>query len=180
MYRLPRPNMAVNDPRVSLGELTRRYRMWNTWDIAASESPEHIVEWIGEVARGARRGRLKNLVLSCHGNAGVLQLGQGFSSENVHLFNQLNGLVDKIWLPNCRVARGHNGGVFCAAMAMGIGGYVVAPTETQCDPVRDLPYDMMTSFEGLVLCFGPEGDIVWRGRNPSSFVEGGACVPVPN
>lgn len=180
MYRLPRPNMAINDPRVSDGNHMRRFRMWNTWDISTTESAEHIVEWTAEVARSARRGRLKNLVLSCHGTSGRLQLGSGFSAENVILFSQLEGLVDKVWLPNCLVAKGHSGHVFCAAMAMGIGGYVVAPTEKQCDMVGDIPYDMMTSFEGEVLCFGPEGDVVWRGVNPSSNVEGGACIPVPD
>ncbi|WP_439123460.1 hypothetical protein [Marivita sp.] len=180
MYRLPRPNMAVNDPRVSDGTRSRRFQMWNTWDIATTESPEHIVEWIGEVARSARRGRLKNLVLSCHGTAGRLQLGQGFSVENVYLFNQLGGLVQKIWLPDCLVAKGHKGNVFCAAMALGIGGYVVAPTEKQCDRASDVPYDMMTSFEGEILCFGPDGEISWRGQNPSLQVEGGACIPVPD
>lgn len=91
-------------------------------------SSSGLDEWIGKVSRSARGGRLKNLVLSCHGTAGRLELGQGFSAENAYLFNQLNGLVQKIWLPDCLVAKGHTGQVFCAAMAIGIGGYVVAPT----------------------------------------------------
>lgn len=172
--------MAVNDPRAGTGGYIRRFQMWNTWDIATTESAEHTVDWIGQVARSADGGRLRNLVLSCHGNSGRLLLGTGFDTNNVQLFQQLNGLIDKIWLPNCRVARGATGGDFCGEMAQGIGGYVVAPPEIQCDYFEDVPYDMMTSFEGLVLSFGPDGDVSWRGRNPSMFVRGGACIQMPD
>jgi hypothetical protein len=191
MFTLERPNMAVNDPRVSAGTDVRRFRMWNTWDIRATETRIHIVQWVARVARSARGGKLKNLVLNCHGNSGSLQLGQGFDGSNTGLFSQWLGLVEKVWLPDCLVAQGVAGDAFCAEMARQAGCYLVAPTEVQCDYFQDVPHDQMTSFEGLVLCYDPTGSIVWQGRNPSTWSRGnswtdrllgraGACVPVPD
>jgi len=55
MFRLERPNMAVNDKRVSGGGSCRRFQMWNTWDIGAAETREHIIDWVATVARRAHR-----------------------------------------------------------------------------------------------------------------------------
>jgi hypothetical protein len=105
MYRLERPSMALNDPRVAAGGSVRRYQMWNTWDIRKNESRQHIISWVAQVARGATGGKLKNLVLSCHGLPGYLQLGEGFNRTHLALFAGWRGLVEKIWFPSCLVAR---------------------------------------------------------------------------
>lgn len=189
MYRLDRPNMAVNDMRVSGGSSYRRFQMWNTWDIDATETREHIVGWVASVARGADGGKLKHLVLSCHGSPGQLQLGQGFDNSHVALFARWRGLIEKIWLPNCRVARipdasmpgATDGNVFCSNLAKTVQCYVVASTEFQCEYPTDIPRDMMTSFEGLILSYGPGGNVTWSSRNPSTWTNSsGVCVPVPN
>ncbi|MFK5950048.1 MAG: DUF4347 domain-containing protein [Methylococcales bacterium] len=172
MIRLERPNMAINDPRVRTGPSVlqvRRYQMENTWDIATTESRQHIINWVVNVAHGTTNGKLKNLVLSCHGNPGQLQLGQGFDISQVALFSAWRGLIEKIWLPDCLVARGSDGNAFCSSMARQAQCYVVAPTESQCDEFTTMPYDQLTSFEGLVLCYGPNGNISWQGRNMSSW-----------
>lgn len=73
MIRLERPNMAVNDPRVSDGRGNfRRFQMWNTWDIQADEKRAKIITWVATVASSAPAKKLKNLVLSCHGLPGFL------------------------------------------------------------------------------------------------------------
>ncbi len=203
MFRLERPSMAVNDPRVSGGTppnvTIRRFQMWNTWNIQANESRQHIIDWVATVARRAPGGKLKNLVLSGHGLPGYLQIGQGFNSTHLPLFADWRGLIDKIWLPNCLVARipdqamqrqlnadypgwgTSDGNVFCSRLAQQVQCYVVAATETQCEYPSDVPQDMMTSFEGLVLSYGPAGNVTWSHRNPSMWVTGdGVCVPVPN
>jgi hypothetical protein len=204
MFRLERPNMAVNDKRVAGGCTYRRFQMWNTWDIDATETREHIVEWVATVARGATGGKLKHLVLSSHGLPANLQLGQGFDQSHVPLFAAWAGLIEKIWLPNCLIARipepalkaqlDHDhpgvkisdGNVFCSELAKTVHCYVVAATEDQCETPADVPTDMMTSFEGLVLSYGPEGNITWSSRNRSMWMRTdprtGAqqCVPVPD
>lgn len=188
MYRLERPSMALNDPRVAGGGSVRRYQMWNTWDIQQNESRQHIINWVAQVARGAPGGKLKNLVLSCHGLPGYLQLGEGFNVTHLALFAGWHGLVEKIWLPNCLVARipdaamqaqmnrdypgwgVSDGNVFCSSLAKQVQCYVVAATETQLERPVTVPMDMMTSFEGLVLSYGPGGNVTWSSRNPSTFV----------
>ena len=187
MYRLDRPSMAVNDPRVSSGAFIRRFQMWNSWDISSGELRQHIIDWVASVARGAPGGKLKNLVLSCHGLPAYLMLGQGFDASNLPMFDAWSGLIEKIWFPNCLVARipdaamradltrkypGYafgDGNVFCSDLAKRVGCYVVAPTELQVEAVVTIPVDQMTSFEGLVLCYGPGGNVTWSGRNPSSW-----------
>ncbi len=196
MFRLDRPSMAVNDPRVSSGSFIRRYQMWNSWDISAGEPRQHIIDWVASVARGAAGGKLKNLVLSCHGGPAYLQLGQGFGMADLPMFAAWNGLVEKIWLPDCLVAQippappggarpagvaSNDGNVFCSVLAKTVGCYVVASTETQCESVVTVPVDQMTSFEGLVLSYGPAGNVTWSSRNPSTWINGGGvCVPVPD
>jgi hypothetical protein len=180
--------MALNDPRVAGSGSVRRYQMWNTWNILENESREHIISWVAHVARGATGGKLKNLVLSCHGLPGYLQLGKGFNSTHLALFFEWRGLVEKIWLPNCLVARipdatmrtqmdrdypgwgMSDGNVFCSALAHQVHCYVVAATESQLDRPVTVPMDMMTSFEGLVLSYGPNGNVTWFSRNPSTYV----------
>jgi len=181
--------MAVNDPRVIDPEGNiRQFQMGNTWNIGQSESRQHIINWVAQVARNSQGGKLKNLVLSCHGLPGYLQLGQGFNSSNMDMFIQWRGLIEKIWLPNCLVARTpdaamsaqmaqsypgfgvSDGNIFCSSLAKKVQCYVVASTEIQLEYFRVLPIDMMTSFEGLVLSYGPQGNVTWRHSNPSTYV----------
>jgi len=196
MIKLERPNAAVNDPRVRpLGPIgrhghgkepeiyVRRYRMKFTWDITATESRQNIIDWV--VQRARKKKKLKNLVLSCHGEAGVLRLGQGFDNSNVALFAAWRGLIEKIWIPGCSVAfigtGGSNGNVFCSKLAQLVQCYVVASTEDQCDEAKTFPIDEISSFEGLVLSYDPGGNISWQGRNPSTWHKAsGECVPVPD
>jgi len=197
MFRLERPNMAVNDKRVCAPDgRFRRFQMENTWDVPASETRAHIIEWVAAVARGARGGKLKHLVLSGHGSPGGIDVGEGFDSTHMRLFRDWAGLIEKIWLPNCRVAYiptaaeaaagMRDGNVFCSELAKTVGCHVVAATELQCEFPVDVPSDMMTSFEGLVLSYGPAGNVTWSSRNPSMWLRTnpttGAqqCVPVPD
>src|SRR5262245_3044495 len=105
MFRLERPSMAVNDKRVGRCGKYRRFQMWNTWDSYVDEPREKIVKWVAKVARGAKGGKLKHLVLCCHGSPGAIYLGQGFDVCHVPLFVDWAGLIEKIWLPGCLIAK---------------------------------------------------------------------------
>jgi hypothetical protein len=159
----------------------------------------HHIDWVATVARGAAGGKLKHLVLSCHGLPGYLYLGEGFNRSHIPMFAAWRGLIDKIWLPDCLVAlipdattqsqlnRDYpglgpsDGNVFCSDLAKQVQCSVVASTETQCEYPTTYPPDQMTSFEGLVLSYGPEGNVTWSHRNPSTWYDSkGQCVPVPN
>lgn len=182
MYRLERPSMALNDPRNH-----KRFQLWNTWDVRQNETRRHMAEWVAEVARGASGGRLKHLVLNCHGAPGYLELGEGIRNQDVSAFASWRGLIEKIWIPACRVAlipttAGQaDGNVFCSNLAKTVGCYVVASTETQCSLPGNIPADMMPSFEGLILSYGPGGNVTWSSRNASTYTtSSGACYQVPD
>ncbi len=37
---------------------------------------------------------------------------------------------------------------------------------------NDVPKGHLTKFEGLVLCYGPDGDVIWHSRFPSLYNPG--------
>lgn len=183
MHRLERPNMALNDPRNH-----KRFQMWNTWDVTRTETRQHMAEWVAEVARGATNGKLKHLVLNCHGAPGYLEMGQGITETDLDEFRIWHGLIEKIWIPACRVAfipasgsGESDGNMFCSKLAKKVGCYVVASTETQCSMPGDIARDMMPSYEGLILSYSPDGSVSWSDRNASTYTtSAGHCYQVPD
>jgi len=171
MITLESPHMGLNDPRAPA-----TVRMWNTWSIRKTETRNHIINWVAAVARGAPGGKLKNVVFSCHGNAGFLQMGEGFDRAHTAVFRGWRGLVDKIWFRACLVARirtpgaAGDGNLFCSEVASAAQCYVVASTELQTEVSgRVLPYGQLDTFEGLVLSYGPGGNVTWSHRYPSTY-----------
>ena len=176
MIHLDGPHMGLNDSRS-----TNSVRMWNTWSVSTTETVAHMVDWVAEVARGAPGGKLKNVVLRCHGSPGYLQLGEGINRANVGTFRAWRNLVEKVWFSACLVARipappspgpggGSNGHVFCQEFARAAHCYVVAPTELQViGRNRTLPHGCLDTFEGLVLSYNPAGAISWSRRYPSTY-----------
>lgn len=178
MITIEQPAMTLNavaNPPIA------RYQMWNSWDVASSETSEHIVGWSATVARGASAGKLKNLIIQCHGAPGYIGIGAGFTRSNVRLFRDLAGLVEKIWIVACQPAYidqsscgnasfcGSDGNLFISEIARHAQCYVVAPTETQINRAMSYPFGRIPSYEGLVLSYGPEGNVTWSHRYPSSW-----------
>lgn len=162
MITIEQPAMALDDVRdFSLAQ------MWNTWNIQPTDTREQIIHGTATVARGASGGKLKNIVVCCHGSPGYLQLGQGFDRSHASLFTHWAGLVDKIWIRACnfafiqspRAPNSGDGNLFCSAMAQAAQCYVVASTETQYTASSSLPYGKLDGYEGLVLSYGPQGDV---------------------
>lgn len=171
----------ISQPAMGLNDRTRHHihvQMWNTWDVPVNDTADHITAWVASVARGASGGKLRNVVFSCHGAPAQIQIGQGFDINNVGLFSRWRGLVDKIWIRCCQVAyiagtgpaATNDGNVFCSRMAQEAGCYVVASTELQIGAVgRVLPFGQIDTYEGLVLSYGPAGNITWQHRYPSGY-----------
>src|SRR5437879_3348678 len=70
MFALRRPSMALNDLRVTSGppsNSVRRYQMWVNHDVQQNDTRTSLIQLVASVAGGAPGGKLKNLVLSCHG-----------------------------------------------------------------------------------------------------------------
>ncbi len=118
---------------------------------------------------------IKNLILNCHGSPGHLSLGQGIGQADIYVFRGIGSLVEKIWIRACCVA-GRNdqnqrlGNDFCSGLARSARCYVVASTELQIEYThRFLPYGQLDSFEGLVLTYGPNGNLSLSQRFPSTY-----------
>lgn len=173
MITIEGPHMGLNDERAPAF-----VQMWNTWRISRGENRQHIIEWVAEVARGAPGGKLKNVVFSCHGNSAYLQMGQGFDRTNTAMFSAWRGLVEKIWFRACLVGlittpgspTSGDGNLFCSEIARAANCYVVASTELQvANTGRVLPFGKLDTFEGLVLSYGPQGNVTWSQRYPSTY-----------
>lgn len=175
--------ITIEQPAMTLNAVTNpqiaRYQMWNSWDIPSTETSQHIVLWVASVARSASGGKLKNLIIQCHGAPGQLSIGQGFNRSNVGLFQSLSGLVDKIWVVACQPAYidpscgstafcSSDGNMFISEIARAAQCYVVAPTETQINYGKTYPFGVIPSYEGLILSYGPGGGVTWSHRYPSS------------
>jgi hypothetical protein len=186
MITIRYPHMGLNDERAPV-----YVRMWNTWRVAATDTPEHIVDWTKRVAQSAPGGKLKEIVISCHGSPGSLQLGTGIGLAQVPLFEAWRGLVEKVWIRACLVGRvvdastpGQGDGAFIAALSLSGDGhrfcselakamrsYLVVGTELQTSgrysTTNPVPYGQLDSYEGLVLSYHPDGRIGWSRRYSS-------------
>ena len=173
MITLEAPHMGLNDARAPV-----RVQMWNTWDVPAATKREHILDWVAQVASTAPGGKLRNVVLNGHGNSSYVQLGEGFDRRHTHLFTRWRGKVEKIWFRACSVGLiaspggtpYGDGNLFCSEIAKAAQCYVVAPTEYQAEyGGRLLPFGQLDTYEGLLLSYGPAGNVTWSHRYRSTW-----------
>jgi hypothetical protein len=182
MITLEGPHMGLNDSRS-----TNQVRMWNTWNVTTTETVDHMIGWVAQVARTAPGGKLRNVVFRCHGGPAYLQCGAGISRGDTNKFRAWRGLVDKIWFSACLVGyitpgssgapgpAAGDGNMFCSEIARAAQCYVVAGTELQVIGVnRVLPYGCLDTYEGLVLSYSPAGNVSWSQRYPSTYNRGAA------
>ena len=181
MIFLEEPHMGLNDSRS-----TNKVQMWNTWDVKTTDTVEHILAWVAEVAKKAPGGKLKNVVFRCHGAPAYLQCGAGIRRADTAKFKAWRGLVDKIWFSACLVGyiapgtsgaagpASGDGNMFCCEISKAAECHVVTPTELQVIGAnRVLPYGHIDTYEGLVLSYSPpDGKITWSHRYPSTFDRG--------
>ena len=182
------PHMGLNDERAPVF-----VRMWNTWKVTAADTKQHIVDWTAAVARSAPGGKLNEIVISCHGAPGYLQLGEGISLADISLFQAWRGLVNKVWLRACLVGRivgpdtasqgdgafiaalslSGDGHRFCSELAKALQCYLVVGTELQSSnrysATSPVPFGQLDSYEGLVLSYNPQGEISWSRRYASVY-----------
>ena len=179
--KIPQHSMALNSYDVP----GAGYRMWNTWEVPANDTAEHILGWCATVANSANGGFLKFLIINCHGyyndttRSGTggfgLKLGTGIRRADTSKFSVLRGKVANIWITACGAARITNpgtagdgdGNIFCSEIAKASGAYVVAATTHQVGDTW-LGENCIDDFEGLVLRYNPSGAVDWShdyGRN---------------
>jgi len=186
MIDITQPAIALNDSRTRCNYLMQESRsilpsfkrqqiVDLVADFALNKSTDHsLFDLDGELVIPKDVVGKVNVVINCHGSPGHLLLGEGIGRNDVQLFARWRGLVEKIWIVACKAAyiksKGSNtdGNIFCSELAKHAECYVVAGTETQWFRTS-YPFGKIDSFEGLVLSYGPNGDVTWSHRYPSSW-----------
>ncbi len=171
MIRMKQPSLVVHSHDVP----GYKYRMKWTWEMLPGASAGDLVNWVLHANGGqfgARRQRLENIVVNCHGSPGSLFIGGTGSPDlnigNMGVFSSLRGRdIGTIWLVACEVAAqlgGATGGVgksFCAELAKTAGCDVIASAATQHVNVgfylRGCPWGCIDDYEGLTYRFKPMG-----------------------
>jgi hypothetical protein len=174
--------ITLEQPSLALNAATGHHvfaNMWNTGAVQSSKTPAEIAQWILTVASSAPGGKLKNVVFCCHGSPGSVGLGTGINTRNLSAFSTLappsGPVVEKFWFRCCNPAHttpttpSTDGHRFVSSFARTTKAYVVASTETQWSSARTLPFGQLDGFEGLVLSYGPSGNITWQHRYRSGW-----------
>ncbi len=182
---IPQPAMALN----AVDAPGQHYKMYNSWEISATENIDHILDWTATVASGAPGGHLKVLIINCHGyyngskrtsQGGFgLALGTGIQRAHTSKFSKLRGKVANIWITACGTARitvpgtsgDGDGNLFCQEVARNSGAYVTAATTMQYHD-NSLPQNHIDDFEGLVLRYNPAGAVDWSRDYGQDFILG--------
>ena len=165
MIFLESPHVALNDSRSNM-----TLSMNSSIAVQPGDTP---TQFLNKVVVEANKQPISNLVFNCHGSPGSLQMGTGVTVADVDTFRRLRGKVAKIWFYACSPASGGAGNDFCARIASTVHCYLLASTETQVETIaqvtQGLPTGTLDTYEGLLLCFSPDGTVGWSRRYPSTY-----------
>jgi hypothetical protein len=173
MFSVPEPALALNDSPLLKGQI----QMSRTIRVRKDDSRANIIGAIATTAESSPDGFLKSLVLNSHGAPGNLIMGEGFWKPHTAMFATLKDKVGTIWITACQIAsrvpykrtempgwvhgESGDGFDFCRQIAMRANCHVVAPMNFQDVPHQKIPVGSIDSFEGMVLCFKPSGELAW-------------------
>ena len=170
MIFMKQPSISLNSHEVP----GPHYKMWKTVSLDEGASPNDIVAKIvnaSMVSLASGGGRLRNIVINCHGSPGSLATGgsgkAGFSKDNLSIFAPLKPLdVGPIWLVACRAALAAEGIAFCQGLAKAAGTLVVASDDYQEVGIwgsyqlyRGPSFGQIDNYEGMVHLFRADGSI---------------------
>jgi hypothetical protein len=167
MIKATFPHMVLNSDDVP----DVRYKMWNTGTVPKSKSVWQIADWVRTIAESAPDKYLQTLVINAHGSPGKIHIGQGIDLISVEELRPMKGLVERIWIVACKVARIKeagsitDGNYFCYRLAQLTGAYVTAGSATQ-EGIHnfrffdEIPYGYIDDWEGTVYTWNPKGEVV--------------------
>lgn len=126
-------------------------------------SREEVIDKIKAVVKSVK---LKSLVINCHGRPAYLELGEGFTTLTVYLFERVRARIETIWISSCNVAKvvqeksnDSDGFLFCRNLAYWSGAHVFASDvlqeqkgytklkKGQIDPMEKPVYEFFPDWE---------------------------------
>jgi hypothetical protein len=171
MIRVPSPAMALNSEDVPGAS----YRLDNTWYVLKLESPQKICGWIAVVAAKFKTDypdQRVTIVFNSHGYCATadrggygIAMGTGIKRSDIPQFEKLAPHVDEIWFIACRAAYidtpggAGDGNLLMSGIAKAAQARVKASTATQVGAIW-LPRGYIDDWEGNVLTYGPQGDVI--------------------
>jgi len=171
---VPFPHMALNSHDVPPPD----YLMFNTWKVAQSDSVDHIVGWVREVAVGMPGSQIATLIFNAHGSPGKIHIGQGIGLNDLHKFQPWKTakgpLIKEIWIVACRVAGkgkfvsgGPDGESFCKDLALATGALVTAAVREQHTGMNKIPIGYIDEWEGEVRTYDAKNRTIRQPENAS-------------
>lgn len=159
MHRIPQPSISINDVRT-----LSVFPQWESITVGPGSGRADIVHRVVSAAGRAPGGKLRYLIIHCHGGPAFLQLGEGFDPEHMYLLRPWRGLIGQIWIHACRVSAGPVGHKMCQVLAQTVGCVVKASTYRQFNRIGAsaaspyvYPSGVLDEFEGDVKIFGADG-----------------------
>ena len=154
------PSLALHSYNVPNYE----FKMWQTWKMPKTATALNVVNWINWAVDHSPELYLYNVIINCHGNAGVLRIGEDYrmTVKDVGLFAPLRkkAAIGRIWLVACKVANGL-GKQFCSELAVTTGCHVIGGDDDQQIDVEFYcnfcPSEYIDDFEGNAWIFSPAG-----------------------
>lgn len=148
MIKLKQPSLVLHSCDVP----GYRYEMWASWKMPKGASPMDVLYWILYARDQTPELWLRNVVINCHGNDGLLAVGGNgqptMNGNNIGIFTQLRGKdLGTIWLVACLVANTGKGKNFCQHLAQLAGCSVVAADTEQVGAIW-CPWGWVDNFEG--------------------------------
>ncbi len=164
---VPFPNMVLNAHNAP-GE---EYQMLFTWKVPQSTN---VSQMIARIANDAKTSKiafgkgLETLIFNAHGKPGKICIGQGITRNDVTEFRKLKGLVKRIWIVACKVAKIKAAGTitdgnwFCYRLAQESGAYIKASSVNQVAYhkvylIDFVPPGCIDSMEPPVIRWTPKG-----------------------
>lgn len=184
--RIPQPAIAINafdkdEKPNSKGEYDYsvpdcRYKMkLGGDDINQKQDLRNVLGNVKAIAE-ANGGKIKALVINCHGSPGSLWIGNDrITIYNVNLFSIIQDKFDEIYITACGVAWGFTGTTFCKQLSRLTNAIIHASMQDQeGEPInvfRKKLRNKIDPFEGPVYTHYPDGCIEKSIKYSGEYVE---------
>lgn len=167
--------MIVHDPRLNIPgnpnatpprppQMLKPPPAKQIWTVNVNDTADHITGWSAKVARDW--GKMTALHFMAHGTPDKMHIGtDGFSMQNVHLFERYKGYVKVIIFFSCLIGENFGNAAVCGASSLNFGQQVAVKSGAKVVACNELQWYSWNQektinfgeFEGDSYVFHPDG-----------------------